>query len=165
MTARGEHLLALDTVVPKPRRDVFAFFADAANLERITPPELRFRILTPLPIAMRAGTLIDYHLRLFGVPFRWTTRISMWEPDTRFVDEQLAGPYALWHHTHEFRDTDGGTLVSDRVRYRLPLYPAGEVALPIVRAQLRRIFSYRTRRIAELLGATVGDRASSHPLG
>ena len=101
---------------------------------------------------MAVGTLIDYRLRLGGIPFLWRTLISRWEPDDCFVDEQVKGPYAMWVHSHRFSDADGGTLVSDEVRYRLPLYPAGEVAHPLVRIQLRRIFAYRSRRISELLG-------------
>ena len=139
-------------VVPRPRAEVFDFFAAAENLERITPPELGFEIATRAPIEMAVGTLIEYRLRLFGVPFRWLTRISRWEPGVAFVDEQVKGPYALWVHTHTFRDAEGGTLVSDEVRYRLPLFPLGEAALPLVRLQLRRIFAYRSRRLGELLG-------------
>ena len=139
-------------LVPRPRAEVFDFFAAAENLERITPRELGFEIATPPPIEMAVGTLIEYRLRLFGVPFRWLTRISRWEPGVAFVDEQVKGPYALWVHTHTFRDAEGGTLVSDEVRYRLPLFPLGEAALPLVRLQLRRIFAYRSRRLGELLG-------------
>lgn len=153
---RGVHVLALETFVPRPRREVFAFFAAAENLERITPPELRFRIATAPPIRMAEGTLIDYRLRLFGVPFAWRTRIARWEPESRFVDEQLAGPYASWVHTHAFRPARGGTLMTDEVRYRLPLFPAGELAYPLVRLQLARIFAYRARRIRELLGGGRG---------
>lgn len=149
----GEHLLTAETLIPRPRPEVFDFFAAAENLERITPPELNFQIRSPLPIRMEAGALIEYRLRLFGLPFRWRTRISQWDPGVSFVDEQLEGPYALWEHTHRFRDAVGGTLVSDEVRYRLPFFPFGEIAYPLVRLQLRRIFSFRARRLRELLGS------------
>lgn len=153
---RGEHVLTAETWIPRPRMEVFDFFAAAENLERITPPELNFRIRTPLPIRMERGVLIEYRLRLFGVPFRWRTRISHWDPGVGFVDEQLQGPYAVWVHTHRFRDADGGTLVSDEVRYRLPLFPLGEAAYPLVRLQLGRIFGFRARRLRELLGSGGG---------
>ena len=121
--------------------------------EVITPPEMQFGIVTPLPVEMAAGTLTDYRLRLLGVLFRWRTRIARWKPPTRFVDEHLEGPYAMGVHTHRFREITGGTLVRDEVRHRLPLYPLGELAYPLVRVQLRRIFGYRRRRMRELLGA------------
>ncbi len=152
MMQTGDHVFAASTFVPKPREEVFAFFSDAANLEEITPPQLRFRITTPVPVAMAPGTLIDYRLSLLGIPFGWITRITAWEPGVCFVDEQLKGPYSKWQHTHSFRDRDGGTEVNDSVVYRLPLFPLGEIALPVIRLQLRYIFGYRTKRIAKLLG-------------
>ena len=151
--ALGDHFLRFQTTVPRPRAEVFEFFAAAEKLEVLTPPELRFKILTPLPISMGVGTTILYQLRLFGIPFSWTTLISDWEPGWRFVDEQLKGPYRVWVHTHTFSDADGGTLVSDEVRYRLPLYPFGEVAYPLVRRQLQRIFQYRRETLLDLLRA------------
>ena len=153
--SRGVHIVRYEQFLPRPRDEVFAFFAAAENLERITPPELRFRIVTPLPVGMSAGTLIDYRLGLFGVPFGWRTRITEWRPPHMFVDEQLEGPYREWVHTHTFVDVPGGTRVGDEVRYRLPLFPAGEVAWPVVRLQIERIFRYRKRRLTELLGALV----------
>jgi ligand-binding SRPBCC domain-containing protein len=142
--------------VPLLREEVFAFFANAANLERITPPELRFRILTPQPIPVHEGALIDYGLRLFGVPLRWQALISRWEPPVGFVDEQLRGPYRVWEHTHRFRDGGGGvTIVEDVVRYGMPFAPLGEIFHPAVRLQLERIFRFRRAAVrACLLGAS-----------
>ena len=133
--------------------DVFPFFADARNLEAITPPLLRFRMLTPEPIVMRAGTRLRYRLRVRGVPVRWLTEIREWDPPRRFVDVQLSGPYALWHHTHTFEDDGvGGTLMRDEVRYELPLGRLGElVHRLVVRGDVERIFDYRAARVPELL--------------
>jgi hypothetical protein len=155
------HVLERSQLVPRPRAEVFAFFSDARNLEAITPDFLRFEILPPVPSEVRAGTLIDYRLSLFGVPLRWRTRIEEWEPGRRFVDLQLRGPYALWHHTHLFEDAEGGTRMTDRVRYRLPLGPLGEAAHPVfVRRTLERIFDHRRDRVAALLGPGAGARAA-----
>lgn len=138
------HLLEREQLLPKPPEVVFPFFADAHNLEAITPPLLRFRVVTPAPIEMRAGTLLQYRLRLRGISLDWLTRIAEWAPGERFVDEQIAGPYKLWHHTHEFEPHgDGGTLMRDTVRYALPLWPLGELSAPLVRRDLARIFDFR----------------------
>ncbi len=145
------HTLHDQIIIPLPIEEVFAFFADAGNLERITPPELKFRILTPLPIDVHQGTLIDYRLGLFGVTFDWRTEITCWEPPHRFVDEQLRGPYRQWVHSHRFHETDGKTTVEDEVRYQLPLRPLGELAYPMVHSQLQRIFSYRKKMIYSIL--------------
>jgi ligand-binding SRPBCC domain-containing protein len=142
---------ATDTIA-LPRDRVFAFFSDAANLEVITPPELRFRILTPQPIAMHPRALIRYRLRLIGVPFEWVTRITEWNPPHGFVDEQLAGPYKAWVHRHRFLEVPMGTQVDDDVTYELPLYPFSELAAPVVAFQVRRIFSFRTQAIRRALG-------------
>ncbi len=146
----GAHDLHRTQLIPRGIDEVFAFFADAGNLERITPPELRFRIVTPLPIELREGALIEYRLSLWGVPFGWRTRISRWQPTAMFVDEQLRGPYREWVHTHTFTAEAGGTRMRDHVRYRLPLYPLGELALPLVRRQVEHIFDYRATVIAEV---------------
>lgn len=132
--------------------EVFPFFGDAANLEAITPPLLNFRIVTPGPIEMRVGTLIQYRLRVHGVPVNWLTSIQEWEPGVRFVDQQIRGPYALWHHTHTFEPADGGTLMTDVVRYSIGFGPFGEVAHRLlVRRDLEAIFAYRAARVPELL--------------
>ena len=151
------HRLHTTTTIPRPRAEVFDFFADAENLERITPPELDFEITTPRPVAVHEGALIDYRLGLFGVRFGWRTEIVRWEPPVRFVDRQVRGPYRRWHHTHSFVEVagaDGGpaTRMDDEVLWELPLAPLGELAYPLVRAQLARIFGYRERAIRAILG-------------
>ena len=149
-------------LVARPLPEVFAFFADAGNLEAITPPTLRFEILTPHPIAMRAGTLIDYRLRLFGIPFHWRTRIETFEPDVRFTDVQVRGPYRRWHHLHQFFATADGTQVVDTVDYVLPLGPVGALAHALfVRLMLDHIFDYRQA----CLGARFGRPPSRQPDG
>jgi ligand-binding SRPBCC domain-containing protein len=146
-----EHVLHTRAVVPLPLEEVFAFFCDAGNLQRITPPELGFEIRTPQPIDMGEGTRIEYRLSLLGLGFPWHTLITEWSPPHGFTDVQLRGPYAQWIHRHTFKQTDGGTLMQDEVRYRLPVPLLGLVGYPLVRLQLARIFGYRQRRIAELL--------------
>ncbi len=128
---------------------MFGFFADAHNLEAITPPFLGFEVVTPKPIAMDESTLIEYRLKLHGVGLNWLTRIDVWEPGVRFVDRQLKGPYRLWHHTHTFEPDGASTLMRDVVRYALPLGPLGEVARAVVvKRDLGRIFDFRQAEIA-----------------
>lgn len=154
------HVLEREQRLACPRDEVFAFFEDAANLERLTPAFLKFRVVTPPPIEMRAGALIDYRLRLFGVPLTWRTLIEIYEPNVRFVDLQLRGPYRLWRHTHTFEEIPGGTLMRDRVEYALPLGPLGDVARAMfVRRTLERIFDFRNETIASIFGA--GDRRAA----
>lgn len=141
-------------VLPRPKSEVFAFFSDASNLERMTPDFLRFRILTPLPIEMTPGALIDYQLRLYGVPVRWRTRIETFEPETSFSDVQLRGPYRRWHHQHLFADVPGGTEMRDIVEYELPFGWLGAIANRLfVRRSVEQIFDYRRRVMAEVFGA------------
>src|SRR5215218_6248046 len=143
MRAMRIEVLEREQVLPGEPDEVFRFFADAANLEAITPPWLRFRIVTPRPIAMAPGALIEYRLALHRLPLRWLTRIEVWEPGRRFLDAQIRGPYRVWRHTHTFEPHPDGTLMRDRVEYALPLGPLGRLALPLVRRDLRRIFDYR----------------------
>ena len=128
-----------------PPDGLFPFFADAANLNALTPPLLNFHIVTPPPIVMREGTLIDYRLRVRGVPLRWRTRINVWQPPHRFVDEQIRGPYRLWLHEHTFEPRDGGTLARDHVRYAVALDFL--VHRSLVRPDLEKIFAFRAQKL------------------
>ena len=148
------HRLERQQFVPRPRDEVFGFFSDAQNLGMLTPAFLNFRILTPLPLDMRSGILIDYQIRLGGIPMRWRTRIETFEAPVRFVDVQLAGPYRTWRHVHEFQDAPGGTLVTDRVDYALPFGFLGALVHRLfVRRALTRIFDYRQQRLTEIFPA------------
>ncbi|MBC2601306.1 SRPBCC family protein [Puniceicoccus vermicola] len=141
--------LQTEAIIPLPREEVFPFFALAENLEKITPDSLKFEILTPLPIEMEEGVLIDYRLRIGGIPQSWQTLISRWDPPFQFVDEQMKGPYRKWVHTHTFRECDAGTEMTDRVEYELPFGPLGKIAHPIIRRQLRKIFTHRNAVIGD----------------
>jgi ligand-binding SRPBCC domain-containing protein len=143
--------------------ETFAFFADAFNLEAITPPWLHFHILTPPPVVMRQGTQIDFRLRWRGVPLRWRTRIEQWEENRQFVDTQFRGPYRLWSHLHTFEAVPEGTRMRDVVTYALPPDPLSLLVHRfIVGPDLVRIFDYRAERVAELLGAD--EQNASDPL-
>ena len=140
-------------VAPVPLGEVFQFFEDARNLGRITPPWINFRIVNPEGIAMRAGAEIDYIIRWQGLPMKWKTVIMRYDPPQCFVDEQLRGPYSLWHHEHTFEETPAGVAIRDRVDYRLPLGPLGRIAHAlVVKRQLLEIFRYRQAAIAKILG-------------
>lgn len=144
-----------EQVLPRPLDEVFPFFADAHNLQRITPAFLRFHVVTPAPIEMRPGALIDYKLRVRAIPIRWRTEILDWDPPHRFVDTQLKGPYALWHHTHTFEPVEGGTRCVDLVRYRPPGGPlAGLVNAIAVQRDVESIFRHRMRVLDEIFAPT-----------
>jgi ligand-binding SRPBCC domain-containing protein len=147
------HLLERSQRVDIPVERAFDFYADTRNLEPMTPPWLHFRLTSEGPATMEAGTLLDYTLRLHGVPIRWTTRIETWSPPTGFVDTQLEGPYWLWEHTHVFEeDGEGGTAIHDRVRYAIPFGPLGAIAHRLfVRRDLERIFDYRSAAFSRLV--------------
>ncbi len=151
--ARGVHSLHAETIVTASIDRTFAFFSDARNLEHLTPPWVHFRITTPLPIAMAAGTLIDYQIELYGVAIPWRTRIDEWEPGVRFVDRQIAGPYRWWRHEHLFERADGGTRVIDRVDY---VPRAAMLSGWLVRRDVSRIFAFRQSVLAQLLAADLG---------
>ena len=168
---RTVHRLERSQLLDRPVEEVFAFYSNAINLEAITPPFLRFRILTPTPIAMRAGTRIEYALSLHGVPVRWRTLITRWEPGVCFVDEQESGPYALWRHTHTFEPRGHSTLMRDVVEYREPFGALGQLMhVLVVRRMLDRIFDYRRDATGQLLGRSgragpAAIDASTRPVG
>ena len=147
------HILERTQIIERSLTATFEFFSDADNLEKLTPQFLQFKILTPRPITMKSGTLIDYSLSLFGLPFKWQTLIEIWEPGVRFVDSQVKGPYELWHHTHTFEALGAErTLMKDQVQYQLPLGFLGELAhLMFVKTTLHKIFAYRAEVTARLL--------------
>ena len=141
--------------INKPLEVVFEFFSKPENLEMITPKSLSFNILTPTPIKMEKGSLIDYTIRLFGIPIHWRTLISDYEPPFRFVDQQIKGPYTFWHHTHTFKLVEGGVEIIDQVKYSLPLGWLGTLAHAIwVRKDLEKIFEYRKTVIQHYFDTT-----------
>lgn len=158
-----EFTLQTELWLPHPRDEIFSFFAEARNLETITPPWLKCEVLTPAPMGMRPGALIDYRISVHGLPIRWRTEITEWNPPHHFVDIQLRGPYTFWQHTHTFEERDGGTLCGDIVRYR----PRGGALMNwlFVRRDVERIFRYRPERLASLFGSPcpcgVGGRGGS----
>jgi ligand-binding SRPBCC domain-containing protein len=148
----AEHIFTRNLTLELPIEETFDFFADAANLERITPPELNFRITTDQPIDLKKGALIDYKLKLRGIPISWQTIISEWNPPSAFTDEALKSPYKQWIHRHTFSENaDGGTDIADEVRYRLPFGPFGDLMHWYVRRELEYIFDFRQKTVAEIL--------------
>ncbi|MGA2133691.1 MAG: SRPBCC family protein [Bryobacteraceae bacterium] len=146
-------------LVPVSLQDAFQFFEDPHNLARITPPWLNFRITSPEPIRMRRGAEIAYQIRWLGLPLNWRTIITEYEPPFFFVDEQAAGPYTLWRHRHDFKPSEKGALVFDRVDYALPLGPLGRIAHALaVRQQLWKIFDYRQKALGEILAGAATEK-------
>jgi ligand-binding SRPBCC domain-containing protein len=153
----AEYIYKATQTIALPRDEVFEFFSKAENLERITPPELGFHIVTPTPVAIEKGTLIDYRLSMRGIPMKWQSEITIWDPPNQFADEQRAGPYKQWIHTHRFTEIDAdNTLMEDEVRYRLPLEPLGDLAQFFVEWELQNIFGYRKKAVDELLTSGSG---------
>jgi ligand-binding SRPBCC domain-containing protein len=143
------HTFTANLTLPLPIERVFDFFADAQNLERITPPFLKFHIVSPTPITMGRGVRIRYRLRLHGLPIGWESEITAWEPPHRFVDLQRRGPYRFWRHEHRFRQTENGTEISDRVDYAV--FGGSIINSLFVEPDIRKIFAYRTARLERLL--------------
>ncbi len=151
---RGVARLERETVVARGLEETFEFFADAGNLDLLTPSWVGFKILSPLPLDMHAGTLIDYRIRVHGVPVRWRTKIIVWDPPHRFVDLQVRGPYRWWRHEHRFEKVEGGTRVVDEVDYASPL---GWIMHPLmVQRDVERIFDFRAGALQRELGRTSG---------
>lgn len=144
-------ILHRETIIHRPLTEVFDFFSKAENLNVLTPPELSFKILTPAPVNMKAGTIIDYKIRLMGVPFHWKTLISRWEPGRAFVDEQVRGPYKKWVHLHSFEEHPEGTKMTDRVEYEIP---GGFLSYPVLRwfvsPKVQSIFDYREKALRKI---------------
>lgn len=146
-TATGYRLIC-EVHLQAPRPKVFEFFSDATQLERLTPPWLKFSVLTPAPIEMREGTLIDYKLCVHGIPLRWQSRISCWEPPFRFADEQVRGPYQHWHHLHTFEKDGQGTICRDEVNYS---FLGGKLMHTLfVKRDLEKIFAFRTQVLQQI---------------
>lgn len=151
---RGFRLVA-EVRLPRPRREVFPFFADARNLDVLTPPWLHFEVLTKGDIPMAEGTRIDYRLRLHGIPIRWQSEISVWDPPVRFVDQQRHGPYRTWHHEHIFEEQDGVTVARDVVHY--DVLGGRLVNALVVERDVRKIFTFRHHKMRELFDADRTD--------
>lgn len=148
----AEHILTRSLTLGLPLEVVFEFFSDAVNLERITPPELNFHIITPQPIEIEQGTLIDYTLKIRGLSVKWRTRITVWNPPFEFVDEQIRGPYKQWIHRHTFMEIEKNkTLIEDEVKYRLPVEPFGDVIHFLIRKELDYIFDCRQKKVIKIL--------------
>lgn len=147
---RVGYILNAECVVPASLDDVFEFYSNAMNLERITPPWMNFRVVSKPPIDMHVGRLIDYKLKVMGLPLRWQSEITAWEPKRRFIDEQRRGPYKFWEHEHTFEEVDGGVRVCDEVQYAVP---GGAIIHRLkVRPDIEKIFAYREKKQKEMFG-------------
>lgn len=134
--------------IEKPINEVFSFFEKPENLQEITPPYLNFKIITPSPIKMEVGQVISYKIKLRGIPIKWNSLISSYDPPNSFIDQQIKGPYAIWHHTHRFKEQDGGTLIEDEVKYAIPFSILGRILNYIfIKNDLKKIFLYREEKI------------------
>lgn len=148
-----DRILEVQQRIPRPIDEVFPFFCDEKNLEQLTPPNLNFKVLKKDTPTVRAGTIIDYRLSLYGIPFGWRTLIESWEPGKSFVDTQLKGPYKKWHHTHTFITSNGGTLMTDRIVYCLPMGALGDlVAGNFVDKEVKGIFEFRKKEVERIFG-------------
>lgn len=151
VTIHRSYLLTTECVIKKPRAELFSFFSEAGNLQLLTPSWLDFKILISVPITMSQGTIIDYRLKLMGIPFKWRTEITVWDPPFRFVDMQVKGPYLAWIHEHRFEEKGGHTLMTDRVEYRIPGLIVGDILhILLIKQRLKRIFAYRQQVIQRI---------------
>lgn len=151
------HVLEDILEIPAPLPEVFSFFEKASNLGRITPPQLRMTLLTPEPVRMATGTVLDYTISVRGMPLRWTSVIAHYDPPHRFVDVQIRGPYGFWHHTHEFQASAEGTRIRDRVVYQLPFGPVGRLINRLMVARdVQAIFEYREKTLRRIFNSTPG---------
>ncbi|TVQ80740.1 MAG: CDP-paratose 2-epimerase [Bradymonadales bacterium] len=153
LNMRYEKRFRSETWIPKPVEEVFSFFSDAKNLEKITPPFLNFKVLSQSTEKIQEGTIFDYQLKVRGIPLKWRSRIQDWARNQHFVDTQLKGPYAKWVHLHKFISEDGGTRMIDQVDYALPLGLLGRIAAGwYVDRDVKKIFEYREKVIHDYFG-------------
>jgi ligand-binding SRPBCC domain-containing protein len=153
----AEHILKREITIDLPRAEVFDFFSKAENLEKITPSDLGFNIITPQPIEMKKGSIIEYRISMSGIPMNWKTLISKWNPPNEFVDEQISGPYKQWIHRHTFIEAGPNTtVIEDEVRYRLPFERFGDMAHFFVERQLKHIFDFREKTVSKLFQPDAG---------
>jgi len=155
----NKYHLEAEQWVPRPLEEVFAFFSQAGNLDKLTPEWVHFEILTPEPIEMQVGTILDYRIRMRGIPLRWQSEITVWEPCERFVDVQREGPYRSWHHEHSFQAHNAGTIIRDVVDYSVPL--GGFVHYWFVKPDLIKMFNYRQEQTEVLFGDPVSEAAKT----